>query len=432
MNVLILGSGSREHALAQALAHSPHCDQLLIVPGNAGTLKEGTNISAGEDDFEGIKNLVLKNKIDLVVPGPEKPLAAGLVDAFRDGPDLSADQVLGPDQAAAQLESSKAFAKHFMQQHRIPTGAYQVFEAHEKEKAVEALKAQQPPYVIKADGLAAGKGVAICQTPEEGERTLEAYMVDKTLGSAGQQVVIESYLDGPEFSVFVLTDGQQWLTLPDARDYKRAYDYDQGPNTGGMGAIAPAANLTDAYRQKVQEQIVKPTIEGLQAEGFHYRGFLYFGLVDVGGEPYVLEYNVRLGDPEASAILPLVKSDLLPALQEAAAGQLSKAALDLEQQVATTVVVASGGYPGSYEKGKVIQGTDEITESLVHHAGTKQEGGRLLTAGGRVLAVTGLGADREQATQQAYADVRRLYFDQMQYRQDIGQVADLTAQKRES
>jgi phosphoribosylamine--glycine ligase len=428
MNVLILGSGSREHALAQAIAPSPQCDQLLIVPGNAGTSKEGTNISAGEDDFEGIKNLVLKNKIDLVVPGPEKPLAAGLVDAFRDDPELSVDQVLGPDQAAAQLESSKAFAKRFMHKHQIPTGAYQVFEAQEKDKALEALQAQQPPYVIKADGLAAGKGVAICETREEAERTLEAYMVEKSLGSAGQQVVLESYLEGPEFSVFVLTDGQQWLTLPDAQDYKRAYDNDQGPNTGGMGAVAPAENLTKPYRQKVQEEVIKPTIEGLKAEGFHYRGFLYFGLIDVQGEPHVLEYNVRLGDPEASAILPLVKADLLPALQAAAAGQLTTEALDVQQQVATTVVVASGGYPGAYEKGKAIHGTGKITRSLVNHAGTKQAGGNLLTAGGRVLAVTGLGADREQATQQAYSDVQKVNFDQMQYRLDIGQVESSTIQ----
>lgn len=420
MRILILGGGSREHALAHVLSNSPECEKLYLAPGNAGTAEIALNLDLKENNFQGIKEAVLDKQIDLVIPGPEKPLIEGIVDFFRDDPDLYTEQIVGPDQKAAWLEGSKAFAKDFMKRHQIPTGGYHVFRADQYEEALNTLSDENPPYVIKADGLAAGKGVTICQTKSEGEQTLYSYMVNQSLGEAANQVVIETYLEGVEFSVFVLTDGQNWVTLPDAQDYKRVHDHDQGPNTGGMGAIAPAHNFTEEYRSKVERTIIEPTLQGLQAEDFHYRGFLYFGLIDVEGEPYVLEYNVRLGDPEAAVILPLLASDPLPAIRAVAKGQLNTSELSFKNKAAAAVVMASGGYPGAYEKGKPIHGLEQVHKAHVFHAGTSREGDQIVTAGGRVLAIAALGDDNNDAVGKAYQAVESVDFEQAHYRMDIG------------
>lgn len=421
MRILILGGGSREHALAYTVSQSHTCNELYLAPGNAGTEEIATNLNLGETDFQSIKKAVLDKRIDLVIPGPEKPLMEGIVDFFRDDTDLSDDQVLGPDKNAAWLEGSKAFAKDFMHRHQIPTGDYDAFQADQYHEAVNRLEQKSPPYVIKADGLAAGKGVVIAQTKAEAQETLHAYMVEQSLGKAAEKVVIESYLQGEEFSAFVLTDGKEWISLPDAQDYKRAYDNDEGPNTGGMGAIAPAQGFSEAYRSKVNETIIKPTMEALMADGFNYRGFLYFGLIDVAGQPYVLEFNVRLGDPEAAAVLPLLATDPVPAMHEAAKGNLNWPDLAFKNQTAATVVMASGGYPGAYEKGKVIQGLNQVDEAHIFHAGTTRSGEQIKTAGGRVLAVTALGDRKAEAIEKAYRSVKTIDFEKAHYRCDIGQ-----------
>ena len=422
MNILILGGGSREHALADTVSKSPECDNLYIAPGNAGTRQTATNLPIEETDFEGIKKAVKEYQIDLLIPGPEKPLMMGLKDDFRDDEALNEHMVLGPDQAAAWLEGSKAFAKAFMQRNHIPTGQYQVFSADDYEGALSALDGQAPPYVIKADGLAAGKGVAICASLDEAKDTLHSYMVDRKLGEAAEQVVIEEHLSGSEFSVFVLTDGKNWVTLPDAQDYKRVYDHDQGPNTGGMGAISPAEGLSEAYRQKIADHIVQPTLKGLKNEGYQYTGFLYFGLIDVGGEPFVLEYNVRLGDPEAAVVLALLDEDPLPLFSAAAKGRLNATGMDQQPAAAATVVMASQGYPGKYEKGKTIHGLASVTEAMVYHAGTAVQHKEIVTAGGRVLAVTGIAPGKQQALEKAYQAVSKIHFEGAHYRQDIGQI----------
>ncbi len=421
MRILVLGAGSREHALAEVLSKSSECEKLYLAPGNAGTNEIAINLDVKENNFQGIKEAVLDKQINLVIPGPEKPLIEGIVDFFRDDPDLEAEQVVGPDKKAARLEGSKAFAKDFMIRHQIHTGGYHVFQADQYDDALTALSKENPPYVIKADGLAAGKGVTICQTKKEAEHTLHSYMVDQSLGEAASQVVIESYLAGIEFSAFVLTDGQNWVTLPDAQDYKRVYDDDKGPNTGGMGAIAPAYRFTKEYRSKVKHKIIEPTIQGLQAEDFDYKGFLYFGLIDVAGEPHVLEYNVRLGDPEASVILPLLASDPLPAIRSAANGQLNEADLSFKNKAAAAVVMASGGYPGAYEKGKPIHGLEHVHHAHVFQAGTSREGDQIVTAGGRVLAIAALGDNKNDAVFQAYQAIESVDFEKAHYRRDIGQ-----------
>ncbi len=422
MNVLLLGGGGREHALGWKLANSPDCDKLCIAPGNAGTAEIGTNANIQEDDFGSIKRLVLEQKINLVVVGPEKPLVEGIVDYFLNDPDIKDVPVLGPDKTAAQLEGSKAYAKAFMKQYNVPTGEFAAFQSSEVDKAKDAINNQQPPYVIKADGLAAGKGVVICDNEEEAKQTLEDYLVKEKLGGAGKNIVLEEYLPGEELSIIIMTDGEDYVMLPSARDYKRAGEGDTGPNTGGMGAISPLPGISQSLTNRIRETIIEPTIKGIKQENNRFRGFLYFGLVLVDDEPYVLEYNVRLGDPEAEAILPRLDADLLSVARQTINQDLSQVNLPIKSEVAASVMMVSGGYPGDYEKGKIIKGLDQLKDSWVFHAGTKvSDGGDILTSGGRVLAVTSLGNHLSSALEKCYASLENIHFDNSYYRKDIGQ-----------
>ncbi len=420
MKPLLLGGGGREHALGWAIAQSKDCDQLFIAPGNAGTANIGQNVDIDETDFKAIKDLVLEKNIDLVIVGPEKPLVHGIVDFFNDDKALVKVPVLGPDKYAAQLEGSKGFAKDFMHKYGIPTPGYSAFDSEDFERAKEALSKQKPPYVIKADGLASGKGVVICDSYEAALKTLEDYLVHEKLGGAGKKVVIEEFLDGAELSVFILTDGKNQVFLPTARDYKRVGEGDTGPNTGGMGAISPAPEMGQNLFDKIEESIVKPTIQGLHEEGCHFKGFLYFGLILVDNEPYVLEYNVRLGDPEAEVVLPRIKTDLLYLIRQTIEGNLDGLKPEITEEAGATVMMVSGGYPGEYEKGKVIHGLNEVQDCSVFQAGTKKEGDQIKTSGGRVLSVTGLGKNLESAIQKTYKAVSSIQFERAYYRKDIG------------
>jgi len=421
MKVLLLGGGGREHALALAIAESPECDKLLIAPGNAGTCEVGSNVAISENDFQAVKQLVLTEAVDLVVVGPEKPLVNGIVDFFHKDAELAGVAIAGPDEQAAQLEGSKAYAKQFMKRYGIPTGAFATFQAEEMDKAREVLQHQNPPYVIKADGLASGKGVTISSNREEALQTLEDYFIKEKLGGAGKQVVLEEYLHGKELSVFIMADGEDYVMLPNARDYKRVGEGDTGPNTGGMGAISPVPGISEALMHKVEAEIINPTLSGLKEENVHFRGFLYFGLILVDGAPYVLEYNVRLGDPEAEVILPRMQSDMLTLLRQSVQQELKHAEPSLSPESGATVMMVSGGYPGAYEQGKPIHGLNDIKHSHVFHAGTKAENGNVVTAGGRVLAVTGLGSDLQAALGQCYSDLEKIHFEKAYYRNDIGQ-----------
>ncbi len=419
MNILIIGGGGREHALAWKMAQSPKLDKLFIAPGNAGTSELGTNVSVGVDDFEGMKKLVMDEGIDMVVVGPEAPLVAGLTDFFRDDPELHKVKVVGPGKEGARLEGSKDFAKLFMQKYRIPTAAFRTFINYSLPEGKEFLKTLEPPYVLKADGLAGGKGVLILDDLKEAQEELER-MLEGKFGQASKKVVIEEFLRGTELSVFVLTDGRDYVILPEAKDYKRIGEGDTGLNTGGMGAVSPVPFADTAFMKKVEERIIIPTIEGLQREKIDYKGFIFIGLMNREGDPCVVEYNVRMGDPEAEVVLPRIQSDLVDLMEAAADGKLSNMEVGIENQSVATVMLTSGGYPGSYEKGKEISGLDQVEESIVFHAGTKSREGKVVTSGGRVIAVSSLGKDMNEALETSYRNTEKIRFEGKYYRKDIG------------
>lgn len=419
MNILILGSGGREHTFAYKISQSPLCDQLFVAPGNAGTAQIATNVAIGVTDFEAIKKLVQEHAIEMVVVGPEDPLVQGIYDYFKKDESLKKVAVIGPSQAGATLEGSKERAKEFMIAHNIPTAAYQSFTAATLAEGKAFLETLQAPYVLKADGLAAGKGVLILENLEEAQDEL-GKMLHGKFGDASATVVIEEFLDGIELSVFVLTDGKEYKILPTAKDYKRIGEGDKGLNTGGMGAISPVPFADDALMKKIEERIVKPTVNGLAKEQIDYKGFIFIGLIKVGNDPKVIEYNVRMGDPETEAVLPRIKSDLVQLFKAVDAGTLAQETLVLDERSAATIMVVSGGYPEAYEKGKVITGIDQIKDSLVLHAGTKEQEGAIVTNGGRVLTITSLDTDFRQAIKKSYQNIAKLDFDKINYRTDIG------------
>ncbi|MFN8240448.1 MAG: phosphoribosylamine--glycine ligase [Bacteroidales bacterium] len=420
MKVLLLGSGGREHAIAWKLAQSRKLTSLFIAPGNAGTLTCGTNISLNPEDFHAVRKSVLELSIDVVIVGPEGPLVAGIHDFFLGDPELCKVPVIGPVRAGALLEGSKDFAKAFMEKYEIPTAAYKSFDKSTFQDAITFMNSLQPPYVLKADGLAAGKGVVILDSIEEATRELES-MFNGKFGDAGNKVVIEQFLDGIEMSAFVITDGKSYKILPGAKDYKRVGDGDTGLNTGGMGAVSPVPFADVAFMYKVEKRIIKPTIEGLQKEGIDYKGFIFFGLMNVDGDPFVIEYNVRLGDPETEVIMPRIKSDFLDLVEGVARGDLGKRKIKTDDRCVTTVMLVSGGYPGEYEKGKEIHGLANVADAVVFHAGTKASDGKVLTNGGRVLSVSAWGNSIYEAREVAYRNVSAISWDGMYYRADIGQ-----------
>ena len=420
MIILLLGSGGREHALASKMLQSSKCSKLFVAPGNAGTAAIATNISIAVTDFNAIKSIVLKEKIEMVVVGPEDPLVLGIFDFFKNDSELMHIPVIGPSKAGAQLEGSKEFAKQFMVKHKIPTAAYESFTAATVEKGCEFLETLQSPYVLKADGLAAGKGVLILNDLEEAKTELRNMLVHAKFGNASAKVVIEEFLDGIELSCFVLPDGQHFKVLPTAKDYKRIGEGDTGLNTGGMGAVSPVPFADIVLLEKIKTRIVKPTVEGLQKDGIEYIGFVFIGLIIVKGEPIVIEYNVRMGDPETEVVVPRIKSDLVELFQAVADGKLNEVSLEIDERSATTVMIVSGGYPEEYEKGKEILGLDKVEGSLVFHAGTKLENGKVVTNGGRVLAVTSFGNNFQDAIKKTYQNIDKLHFDKMYFRKDIG------------
>lgn len=420
MNILILGSGGREHALAWKLRQSENLGQLFVAPGNAGTAQIAKNVPIGVNDFEAIKVFAITNKVDMVVVGPEDPLVNGIHDFFLADGQLRNIPVIGPQKMAATLEGSKQFAKEFMMRHNIPTARYESFTAANVDAGFQFLETLDPPYVLKADGLAAGKGVVILNNLEEAKTELKAMLVEAKFGAASATVVIEEFLEGIELSVFVLTDGTNYKVLPTAKDYKRIGEGDTGLNTGGMGAISPVPFADAALMYKIEEHIVKPTVEGLKKDNLPYKGFIFIGLIKVGEDPKVIEYNVRLGDPETEVVLPRIKNDLIALFKAVANGTLDTVTLALDERTATTVMAVSGGYPGSYEKGKEIKGIDAITGSLVFHAGTTLKDGAVLTDGGRVMAITSYGADFRSALKISYENIGKLSFEGINYRKDIG------------
>ena len=420
MNILVLGSGGREHAISLKISQSPKTSNLFVAPGNAGTSQIATNVEVGVNDFEAIKQLVLKESIELVVVGPEDPLVNGVHDFFLKDTELNAVPVIGPEKAAAELEGSKEFAKEFMMRHNIPTAAYESFTSETLEKGYTFLETLNPPYVLKADGLAAGKGVLILQDLQEAKDELKSMLVDSKFGNASATVVIEEFLDGIELSCFVLTDGTNYKILPTAKDYKRIGEGDTGLNTGGMGAISPVPFADSVSMGKIERKIVKPTVDGLKTDNLPYVGFIFIGLIKVGDEPKVIEYNVRMGDPETEVVIPRLKSDLVDVLLAMANGTLDQIDLQIDERTATTVMAVSGGYPEAYEKGKEITGAENIQDSIVFHAGTKMSNGKVVTNGGRVIAVTSFGKDFKEALKTSYQNMEKLHFDGMYYRKDLG------------
>lgn len=420
MNILILGSGGREHTFAWKIAQSEKVSKLFVAPGNAGTNKIATNVPIGINDFEEIKTLVLKENIQLVVVGPEDPLVNGIHDFFLDDNELKNIAVIGPEKLAATLEGSKEFAKEFMMRHQIPTAQYKSFTSETVKDGFKFLEQLNPPYVLKADGLAAGKGVVILNDLDDAKNELKSMLVDKKFGSASATVVIEEFLDGIELSVFVLTDGDSYKVLPTAKDYKRIGEGDTGLNTGGMGAISPVPFANKAFMDKIEQRIVKPTVEGLKKDNMPYKGFIFIGLIKVGDDPKVIEYNVRMGDPETEVVLPRIQNDMVDLLKAVADQKLADIELQLDERTATTVMTVSGGYPGSYEKGKEISGIESIEDSLVFHAGTTLKEGKVVTNGGRVMAITSFGSDFKTALSKSYENVAKLSFEGMNYRKDLG------------
>jgi phosphoribosylamine---glycine ligase len=421
MNILLLGSGGRECALAWKLAQSKSLNQLWIAPGNAGTSLYGVNIPVAETDFANIKLHVLENDIDMVVVGPEAPLAEGIVDFFRNDGLLDHVSVIGPSQHGAMLESSKDFAKEFMKRHGIPTARHQTFSLPDIRDGYKFLESLQPPYVLKADGLAAGKGVIICQSLQEAKNELLEMLEGKKFGKASEQVIIEEFLHGIELSVFALTDGKNYIILPNAKDYKRIGEGDTGPNTGGMGSVSPVPFADAEFMHKVEKRIIRPTISGIKQEQIDYCGFVFFGLINCQGNPFVIEYNVRLGDPETEAIIPRIKNDLLEVFEKTIQGNIKNVQLDISGECAVAVMLVSGGYPGNYDKGKTITGLNKVTDCKVFYAGTTlNEKGEILTNGGRVVAITGMGNSIEEAMQKAYASAEIVNFGGKNYRRDIG------------
>jgi phosphoribosylamine--glycine ligase len=420
MKVLLLGSGAREHALAWKISQSSQLDQLFIAPGNAGTKNHGTNVALSVNDFEGIKKFVLENQIEMVVVGPEDPLVNGIYDFFVADAQLTKIPVIGPSKKAAQLEGSKDFAKEFMMRHNIPTAKYATFTKDTLEKGYAFLETMDAPYVLKADGLAAGKGVLILNSLDEAKKELKAMLADAKFGDASSRVVIEQFLDGIEVSMFVITDGESYKILPEAKDYKRIGEGDTGLNTGGMGAVSPVPFADATFKDKVESNIIIPTIKGLKSEGLVYKGFVFFGLISVKGEPYVIEYNCRMGDPETEVVIPRLKSDILDLFDGIATNTLSECDIQFDDRSACTVVLVSGGYPEEFEKGKTIYGINSITESLVFHAGTSADGPTVLSNGGRVLAITSYGKNMDLAIQRSYRSIELIEFENAYWRKDIG------------
>lgn len=420
MNVLVIGSGGREHTFAWKIGQSPKCGQLYVAPGNAGTSQIATNVDLGVNDFDGIAKFSLEKNIDLIIVGPEEPLVKGIVNYFKSKPELSSIKVIGPDERGAQLEGSKDFSKEFMEKYGIPTAAYRTFKQDELQDGLSYLEDIKAPYVLKADGLAAGKGVIISEDLGEAKQALTEMLQDLKFGEASSKVVIEEFLSGIELSVFVITDGENYLTLPEAKDYKRIGEGDKGLNTGGMGALTPVPFADAAFLQKVDEKVIKPTIEGLKSEGIDYTGFIFFGLMNVDGEPEVIEYNVRMGDPETEVVIPRVESDLLEIFEAAANKTLGQLEIKISPQAASTIVLVAGGYPEVYEKGDEISGLDQLTGVIPFHAGTKNMDGKVVTNGGRVLAMTALGANLNEAIAKSNAAAKLVTWKDRYYRTDIG------------
>ncbi|WP_046743504.1 phosphoribosylamine--glycine ligase [Kordia zhangzhouensis] len=420
MNILVLGSGGREHTLTWKLAQSSRITKLFVAPGNAGTARIAENVAINVNDFEAIGAFSLENSIDIVVVGPEDPLVKGIHDYFLSNEKLQGIHVIGPQQQAAALEGSKEFAKEFMMRHDIPTAAYQSFTKETVEAGCDFLTTLKPPYVLKADGLAAGKGVLIINELKEAQDALREMLVEAKFGEASTKVVIEEFLDGIELSCFVLTDGKNYITLPTAKDYKRIGEGDTGLNTGGMGAVSPVPFVDTEFMEKIETRIIKPTIDGFQKDDLPYKGFVFIGLIKVGNDPYVIEYNVRMGDPETEVVIPRLENDLVEIFEAVGNQTLNKIDLQIKKEAATTIMVVSGGYPEAYEKGKEITGIENIEDSLVFHAGTKLDNEKVVTNGGRVIAVTSYANSYEEAIKKSYQNIQKLHFDKMYYRKDIG------------
>ena len=420
MRVLLLGSGGREHAFAWKIAQSSMLEELFIAPGNAGTRAHGTNVDMDTKDFQAIKTFVLENEINMVVVGPEDLLVLGIQDFFLADNELKNIPVIGPDKEGAQLEGSKDFAKQFMMRHSIPTAKYATFTKDTLNEGYVFLESMKPPYVLKADGLCAGKGVLIPTTLKEAKAELKNMLADAKFGEASSRVVIEQFLKGIELSVFVITDGDSFKILPEAKDYKRIGEGDSGLNTGGMGAVSPVPFADETFKEKIKNQIIIPTVKGLKAEGINYKGFIFFGLISVKGEPYVIEYNCRMGDPETEVVIPRLKSDILDLFEGVASGTLSERDVLFDDRSACTVMMVSGGYPEEFQKGKQIYGLNAITDSIVFHAGTSSDGPAVMSAGGRVLAVTSYGKDLTAALRRSYESTKKIEFENAYYRTDIG------------
>ena len=420
MNVLIIGSGGREHAIAWKLAQSEKLGALFIAPGNAGTSEVGSNLNIGVSDFLGIKKAVLDHEIELVLVGPEVPLVEGIHDFFLADELLKDVTVIGPEKLASQLEGSKEFAKEFMMRHQIPTAAYRSFTKQNVDAGFAFLEKLTPPYVLKADGLAAGKGVVILNDLQEAKDELTAMLTNEKFGKASRKVVIEEFLDGIEMSCFILTDGKGYVNLPNAKDYKRIGEGDKGLNTGGMGAISPVPFADEIYLKKIEDRVIRPTVEGLKKDGIPYKGFIFFGLIRVNNEPMVIEYNCRMGDPETEVVIPRIKSDLMDLFIATAKNDLENATIEIDDRSATTVMLVSGGYPEAYEKNKEITGIEKVNNSLVFHAGTTMNEQNLLTNGGRVIAVTSYGRDFKEALEASYTNVAKIQFEGKNFRTDIG------------